>query len=196
MTTILNAATLPANTAPEISFDRPIAARENTWPMLQVWIVDDNEFIRSHMASLLRQQGGIACDRQFTTPVSLLSALTKEPGPDAILLDVQMGAHNGLDAVQPIKTLSPFTRVYMFSTCFDTHWRYRAFSAGATDYLLKSYAISKIADRLRNPVKPPDTFWQSRVPASTSAEAVIWTKPSKFRHRILEGLRGFWNLKN
>jgi CheY-like chemotaxis protein len=42
----------------------------------------------------------------FSLGVSNNSAPASKPGPDVILLDVQMGDRNGLDTVRPIKSLS------------------------------------------------------------------------------------------
>ncbi len=118
-------------------------------PPVTVWLVDDNEFLRTHLGKLLAHEGDIDCTRHFASPVTLLKTLAEQSGPDIILLDVQMGEHNGLEAIRPIKNLSPNTRVIIFSTCYDTTWRYRAFYDGASDYLLKSYDLKRLAQRIR-----------------------------------------------
>ena len=182
-------ATLPAPGRPNVL----PPARKLYQPALRVWLVDDNEFFRTHYVELLGQESGIICDRQFTSPVGLLRALANEPGPDAILLDVQMGPHNGLDAVRPIKDLSPATRVYMFTSCFDTHWRYQAFAAGATDYLLKTYDFKKVVDRLHHPVQPPAAFWQERALPDAPLEKPSRPAATRWFGRVLERLRGARN---
>ncbi len=103
------------------------------------------------VGELLDREGRIQCTRQFSGPDELLSTLASKPGPDVILLDVQMGKRNGLDAVRPIKSLTPAIRVLMLITCFDPQWRERALSEGASDYLLKSYELKKVAARIRCP---------------------------------------------
>lgn len=144
--------TLPNQTAPTDGGTRPTAEIK-----VNVWLVDDNDRLRTLVGELLDREGGIQCTRQFSGPDELLSTLASKPGPDVILLDVQMGERNGLDAVRPIKSLTPATRVLMFTTCFDPEWRERALSDGASDYLLKSYELKKVAARIRCPaddVKP------------------------------------------
>lgn len=118
-------------------------------PSVSVWLVDDNDRFRTLVAEVLGRRDGIECARQFSSPDALLSALASKPGPDVILLDVQMGDRNGLDAVRPIKSLARLTRVLMYTTCYDQEWRERALRDGASDYLLKSDPMEKVVERIR-----------------------------------------------
>lgn len=124
-------------------------------PSVRVWLVDDNDQLRELVAEILGRQDGIECARHFSSPDALLSELASKPGPDVILLDVQMGDRNGLDAVRPIKSLTRSTRVLMYTTCYNPEWRERALNAGASDYLLKSYAVECVAARIRCPANDP-----------------------------------------
>ncbi len=124
-------------------------------PSVRVWLVDDNDQLRSLVAEVLGNMNGIECVRHFSSPNDLLSALASKPGPDVILLDVQMGEHNGLDAVRPIKSLTRSTRVLMFTTCFNREWQKRALDEGASDYLLKTVPMERLAARIRNPAGDP-----------------------------------------
>ena len=124
-------------------------------PSVRVWLVDDNDELRKLVAEVLDSQDGIECARHFSSPDALLSELASKPGPDVILLDVQMGDRNGLDAVRPIKSLTRSTRVLMFTTCYNPEWRERALREGASDYLLKSYAVERVAARIRCPADDP-----------------------------------------
>jgi DNA-binding NarL/FixJ family response regulator len=124
-------------------------------PSVRVWLVDDNDEIRMMVAEALTHQDGIECARHFSSPDALLSELASKPGPDVILLDVQMGDRNGLDAVRPIKSLTRSTRVLMFTTCNNPKWRERALNDGASDYLLKSSPLENVAARIRCPANDP-----------------------------------------
>ena len=124
-------------------------------PNVRVWLVDDNDQIRTLVAELLSSQGGIECARHFSSPDALLSELASKPGPDVILLDIQMGDRNGLDAVRPIKSLTRATRVLMFTTSNDPAWRERALNEGASDYLLKSSPVDTVAERIRGSANDP-----------------------------------------
>ena len=133
-----------SESAPSLPSNKPI-----------VWLVDDDDRFRALVAELLGRRAGIACDRQFSSPDALLSTLASKPGPDVILLDVQMGDRNGLDAVRPIKSLARSTRVLMFTTCYDPQWRERALGDGASDYLLKTDPVEKVIERICFPTNDP-----------------------------------------
>lgn len=187
--------TAPIETMPSFADfgEDMIESVETLKPAVKVWLVDDNEFLRNHFGNLLANQGGIECSRHFASPVELLHMLASQPAPDVILLDVQMGPHNGLDAVRPIKQLAPATRVLMFTTCFDTHWRYRAFHDGASDYLLKSYDLKKVADRIRCPVNDTDSNRHYRGRTVLAPEQSASKGTQRLFGRTFERLRGWWN---
>ncbi len=182
-------------TAADSVVGRPVEVLPSS---VRVWLVDDDHELRKLLAEVLDLQGGIQCARHFSSPDELLSALASQPGPDVILMDVQMGDHNGLDAVRPIRSLTRRTRVLMFTTCYNQEWRERALGDGASDYLLKSETIEKVADRIRRVVEDPAPVPYRkrsnrpllRAPASNRVQL---EKPSRIFDRALERLRGWWN---
>jgi DNA-binding NarL/FixJ family response regulator len=165
-----------------------------------VWLVDDNDQLRTLVAEMLNQLGGIECARHFSSPDALLSTLASKPGPDVILLDVQMGDRSGLDAVRPIKSLTRSTRVLMFTTSNNQHWRERALGDGASDYLLKTETMERVAARIRNPAEDPASRFVPRRRASCPPERTMTsrqaspitnpiTKAPRFWSRTLRMLR-------
>jgi pilus assembly protein CpaE len=130
-------------------------ANSSSAATLDVWLVDDNKSIRSALKDLLGLCEGVRCTAEFHSPNAVLSTLASRPGPDAILLDIQMGVANGLDAIRPIKALSRQTQVVMFTTCFDPESKRRALVNGATDFLLKSTPFEKIVATLEHAAKNP-----------------------------------------
>ncbi len=168
-------------------------------PPVKVWLVDDNDELRTMIAEVLDHQGGIECVRHFSSPDALLSTLASKLGPDVILLDVQMGDRNGLDAVRPIKSLTRSTRVLMFTTCFNHEWRDRALGDGASDYLLKSETIENVAARIRCLAQEPAPRPRRRLtPSAKHTRSGSWAcaQDNKSPHifsRALGMLRGLWN---
>lgn len=116
---------------------------------VRIWMVDDNSTFRSLLANLLNEEDGIHCERQFSSPAGILDALTEENAPDVILLDIQMGEYNGLDAIAPIKLLAKKTHVLMLTTLAGPSARERAFREGASDFLLKSWSLAEIVTHIR-----------------------------------------------
>src|SRR5450432_815548 len=170
-------------------------------PNVRVWLVDDNDELRSLVDEVLGRQDGIECARHFSSPDALLSELASKPGPDVILLDVQMGDRNGLDAVRPIKSLTRSTRVLMYTTCNDPEWRERALYEGASDYLLKSYEMERVAARIRCPASDPAPGNYTRRRSNRSAAKPVsryYVNPAadkspRLLGRTLEMLRSLWN---
>jgi DNA-binding NarL/FixJ family response regulator len=170
-------------------------------PKVRVWLVDDNDKLRSLVGEILGHEVDIECARQFSSPDQLLSTLASRPGPDVILLDVQMGDRNGLDAVRPIKSLTPATRVLMFTTCFNPEWRERAFREGASDYLLKTYGMEKVVARIRCPANDadPKLYPRRRVKRGTAKIQAcepagrVSDKSARLFSRTFEMLRALWN---
>jgi DNA-binding NarL/FixJ family response regulator len=117
---------------------------------VQVWLVDDNNQLRELIARSLERDGAIRCLREFDCPNGLLSALASRTGPDVILLDIQMGELNGLDALPAIKSLAPETRVFMLTTFFDPSWHKQAMDCGASGYYLKGDSLEKLVASIRD----------------------------------------------
>ncbi|MEI7534500.1 MAG: response regulator transcription factor [Verrucomicrobiae bacterium] len=190
----MNAAPQPIETAtsPASMDEMKVETAPTSNAKLKVWLVDDNATIRTLVGELLGQEDGIECARHFSSPVNLLSTLASQPGPDVILLDVQMGEHNGLDAVRPIKSLAPSTRVLMFTTCFNSEWRERALNDGASDYLLKTSEFKNVVARIRCPANDAKPKLQRRQKVPSVNRLTVDKSPRWVNHS-LGILRALWN---
>lgn len=135
---------------------------------IHVWLVDDQAGLRKLIAQLLEGQSGIRCTRQFGSPNALLSTLASRQGPDVILLDVQMGEHNGIDAIPAIKSLSRSTRVLMFTTNYDLEWHRRAIDSGAAGYLLKTDPLERLTGSIRAGENVADREMMRSVPVRSN----------------------------
>jgi DNA-binding NarL/FixJ family response regulator len=132
------------------------ATTADNQPVVNVWLVDDNQRLRETLIEIIDHCEGIRCTGAFPSPNAVLSALASKTGPDVILLDINMGGVNGLDAIRPIKTLSRSTQILMFTTFLDTDQKKRAMTEGASGFLLKRFSLDQIVDSIqeakRNPV--------------------------------------------
>jgi CheY-like chemotaxis protein len=174
-------------------------------PPIRLWLVDDNDRIRNTVAELLARIQGVECARSFSSATAALSALASKVGPDVILLDIQMGEENGLDALRPIKSLARNTRVFMFTTLADDQAKTRARENGASGFLLKRCPIEEIVSTIRQPGEfdgLPATR-RRRVPAveKLPAHRPVGQRAPRTRsdaksdllQRCLVALRSFWN---
>ena len=170
----------------------------NTTDPINVWLVDDNARFRNLVAEILGDINDIKCVRHFSSPTELLSTLASKTGPDVILLDVQMGNENGVDAVRPIKSLAHETRVLMFTTCFDSSLRERALSDGASDYLIKGGPLDKLIESIRRHDDPAKINSRRRRrpacnQATVSADRDNSATSSGSWARGLKYFRALWN---
>lgn len=122
---------------------------------ISLWLVDDNRRLRATLSELFERCEGIRCTGTFGSPNEVLSALASKVGPDVILLDVNMGDANGVDAIRPIKSLSRSTQVLMLTTFFDSEVEARALTSGASGFLLKSFPMDKILNSIRQAWSKP-----------------------------------------
>lgn len=117
------------------SFERSLPGRPGP---VTVWLLDDCESVRELMAELVSADRGFQVRRQFSSSRSLLAALSAGPGPDILLMDVNLAEEeSGLESIRPVLELSPETRVIMVSTFYDSLAERRALNEGASGFLLK-----------------------------------------------------------
>jgi DNA-binding NarL/FixJ family response regulator len=112
---------------------------------ISTWIVDDNKNFCLVLAANLNKRKTVDCQRFYHSCKSLLRDLETEGSPPSvILLDIKMPAMNGLEAIVPIKKLSPGSHIIMITSYdFDENIR-AAMKRGASGYLLKSSSPDEI----------------------------------------------------
>jgi DNA-binding NarL/FixJ family response regulator len=122
---------------------------------IRIWLVDDNRRLRMTLMEVFGRFEGIQCTAAFASPNAVLSALASRVGPDVVLLDMNLGEHNGLDAIRSIKSLSRSTQVLMLTTFFDSAAETRALMSGASGFLLKSFPIERIVTAVQEAWRHP-----------------------------------------
>ena len=124
-------------------------------------IVDDEAPARNLMADLLREHADVDIIGMVAN-VSEAKQFVSARRPDLVFLDVDMPGGSGFDLVPALDRQTHL----VFVTAYERH-ALEAFSAGATDYLVKPVAPSRLAitlDRTRQ--FPPKT---GVMPAATMA---------------------------
>ena len=163
---------------------------------IQLWLVDDNDQLRDTLANVLASCGGLRCAKSFGSANAALSALASRAGPDVILLDINIGSENGLDAVRPIRSLSRSTRVLMLTTFFDADAQKRALEDGASGFLLKHYPLERIMESIRQARATPEPAVQRRHPSCLKEKSVSSTPARSSRWngiRTPSWLGRLWN---
>lgn len=118
-------------------------------PTINVWLVEDNDTFRNTVARALARVPLMECSHRFPNAEEAIEAMEAGAVPNVILLDIELPGINGVEAVRRIKSLSPSTRIIMF-TVVDSHDKiFNAISAGASGYLLKTSSAQKIVEAIR-----------------------------------------------
>jgi len=165
----------------------PAAARRTK----NLWLVDDSKVYRELLAERFSQEDDINCARQFSSAEAVIAALVDEPPPDVILLDVNMGGMSGVNAVRPIKSLAPATRVVMLTTFHDLYAEADALRAGACGFLLKVDDFSKILDWVRNPQSARVRAAFKAIPPQEPPEAISPGTSRPAQDGVTNGIRFF-----
>jgi DNA-binding NarL/FixJ family response regulator len=109
---------------------------ENHAPAIRVMCVDDHRLVREGIALILGQQPDIEVVASATTGEESV-ALFRRHRPDVTLMDLQLGAMSGLDAIRAIRREDARARIIVLTMYKGDEDIYRALEAGAVTYLLK-----------------------------------------------------------
>lgn len=115
--------------------------------MITVAIIEDIKEIKEGLALLIGSSDGFTCVKTFSSGEEALAGL---PGscPDVVLMDIHLPGISGIEAVRLLKTKCPSTQFIMSTVYEDDENIFESLKAGASGYLLKKTAPSKILDSI------------------------------------------------
>src|SRR5215218_10040647 len=105
-------------------------------PVVRVVIADDHAMVRNGLRVLLDMEPDLEVVAEAGS-VEATTASVREHAPDVLILDVHLGAENGLDAMPSLLDASPGTRVLVLTMQDDPAFARKALKAGAAGYVLK-----------------------------------------------------------
>ncbi|MFY9341289.1 MAG: response regulator transcription factor [Planctomycetota bacterium] len=137
---------------------------------VSILLVDDQAIVRAAFKSLLERNGhfkvvGDAPDARRGID------LARELKPDVAILDIQMAGMSGIDAVGPIKKVSPNTRVLMASQHEGMKFVQQALQSGADGYLSKDSEPEELALAIDS-IRRGDSYLSPKVANGIMARAV------------------------
>ncbi len=115
--------------------------------MIQYVIIEDIKEIREGLQILIDGSDGFTCLKTFSTAEQAIAEL---PGfcPDVALMDINLPGISGIEAVKKLKLQCPQTQFIMSTVYEDDENIFESLKAGASGYLLKKTAPSKILDAI------------------------------------------------
>lgn len=136
--------------------------------MIIVAIVEDVKDIREGLKLLIDNSDGFACNEVYTNAEDAVRSLP-ESQPDVVLMDINLPGINGIEAIKRLKDKCPGTQFIISTVYEDDENIFESLKAGASGYLLKKIAPSKILEAITevyNGGSPMSTLIARKVIAS------------------------------
>jgi len=117
---------------------------------INLWIIEDHKTYGERLVRALNRLDGISCSQRFTACEDAFAALTTEPAPQVLLLDVGLPGMNGIEGITRLRQLAPNTAIVILTVFEEDDKIFRAICAGAAGYLLKTSNTEDIAAAIRS----------------------------------------------
>jgi DNA-binding NarL/FixJ family response regulator len=116
---------------------------------IKVSIVDDDDGIRSSLASLIRRAPTLKLMGDYADAETALKELPRK-APDVVLMDINLPGMNGVECVRQLKSALPKLQVLMLTVYEDSDSLFKSFRAGASGYLLKRTASARLLEAIKD----------------------------------------------
>ncbi len=151
--------------------------------MIRVLSVDDHPLLREGIAALVNAESDMKLVAEATNGQEAIEKF-RSHRPDVTLMDLQMPALNGIDAIIGIRSEFPNARVIVLTTYAGDVQVLRAPKAGARGYILKGHVRRELLDTIR-----AVHAGQKRIPPEVAAELAEHTGEDDLSSREIEVLR-------
>jgi DNA-binding NarL/FixJ family response regulator len=143
---------------------------------ITILLVDDQAIVRAAFKSLLER---VAHYRVVGDAADARSGIEQAQRlrPDVAILDITMAGMSGIDAVGPLKKVSPQTRVLMASQHEGMKFVQQALQAGADGYLSKDSEPEELALAIES-IRRGDSYLSPKVANGFMARAVRGDAPA------------------
>jgi PAS domain S-box-containing protein len=128
---------------------------------IRIVLVDDHIVMRQGLATLLRDEPGMAIVGEASDGESAVK-LVRDVHPDIVLMDVSMPGMNGIEATRIIHGELPDVRVIGLSMFEEGQRAGAMLQAGAVKYLTKSDAADKLVAAIRACAEAHPAEWHGR----------------------------------
>src|ERR1700685_2475259 len=132
--------------------------------MIKVLSVDDHALLREGIAALVNAESDMKLVAEAANGQEAIEKF-RIHRPDVTLMDLQMPALNGIEAIIGIRSEFPNARVIVLTTYAGDVQVLRALKAGARGYILKGHVHRELLDTIR-----AVHAGQKRIPPEVAAE--------------------------
>jgi DNA-binding NarL/FixJ family response regulator len=129
---------------------KPVGVRKTPGSPPIILLADDHKLLAEGLQGLLSPEFKVA---EIVEDGRMLLAANLRLKPDVVITDISMPNLNGIEAIRELKRNTPDVRVIVLTMHSDVDYVTEAFEAGANGYVLKSAAVSELADTIRAVMK-------------------------------------------
>jgi DNA-binding NarL/FixJ family response regulator len=140
---------------------------------IKVIITDDHKIIRVGLRGLLDREEDIAVVGEAESAEDTLTLLAGQPA-DVVLMDIDLGETNGIQATRSIKQLYPDLHVLGLTMHEEADFIIKMLEAGASGYLLKNAGREELLTAIHTVAKG-DSYFSQKV-SSTLLQAITHQK--------------------
>ena len=115
---------------------------------IKILLYDDNDALRTSMEALIADDEGMELAALMPNAETVETDIS-EIKPDVVLMDIDMPAVNGVEAVRRIRKINDRLPVIMLTVFDDNENIFNAIYAGASGYILKRYATEEVPNAVR-----------------------------------------------
>ncbi|MFN3408580.1 MAG: response regulator transcription factor [Limisphaerales bacterium] len=116
--------------------------------MITVAIVEDDAKLRETLVRYLKAQPGLKCVADYPNAEAALAGLP-QARPAVVLLDINLPGMSGIESIPLLKQAMPGVKIIMLTVFEEGDQVFKALSAGAFGYLVKSTRPPKIIEAIR-----------------------------------------------
>ncbi|MFN3408132.1 MAG: response regulator [Limisphaerales bacterium] len=117
--------------------------------VIRVSIVDDDEGIRTSLATLIRRAPAFTLVGDYHNGEIALKEIPLHP-PDVVLMDINLPGMKGFECVRQLKARVPQVQFLMLTVYEDSDSLFNSLKAGASGYLLKRTASKNLLEAIRD----------------------------------------------
>jgi DNA-binding NarL/FixJ family response regulator len=150
--------------------------------MIRVLSVDDHALLREGIAALVNAESDMKLIAEAANGRQAIEKFRLHR-PDVTLMDLQMPALNGIEAIIGIRSEFPEARIIVLTTYVGDVQVLRALKAGARGYILKEHLPRELLDTIR-----AVHAGQKRIPQEVAAELVEHTMDDELSSREIKVL--------
>jgi two-component system, NarL family, response regulator len=151
--------------------------------MIGVLSVDDHPLLRQGIAALVNAESDMKLVAEAANGQEAIEKFRLHR-PDVTLMDLQMPALNGIEAIIGIRSEFPNARIVVLTTYTGDVQVLRALKAGARGYILKGHVRRELLDTIR-----AVHAGQKRIPPEVAAELADHATDEDLTSRELDVLR-------